>query len=139
MQNLELIFVVGPPGAGKGTLCNRLVERGGYVHLSAGDHLRALRDHPSKFTEGAFGGMSSEELRSKLQSRDLISAEQITAILKHRIDQLHQQGHRRKIIIDGFPRSHDAAAVFEREVSYSQVLFVVDHMLTRTTAGCNAD
>ena len=36
--------VLGGPGVGKGTVCERLVKDFGYVHLSAGDVLRAARD-----------------------------------------------------------------------------------------------
>jgi predicted ATPase len=34
-------FVLGGPGSGKGTLSATLVEKHGFVHLSAGDLLRA--------------------------------------------------------------------------------------------------
>ena len=39
----EVVFVLGPPGAGKGTQCSKISERFGYIHLSAGDLLRAER------------------------------------------------------------------------------------------------
>ena len=39
----NVIFVTGGPGAGKGTQCSKIVENFGYVHLSAGDLLRAER------------------------------------------------------------------------------------------------
>lgn len=39
----EVTFVLGGPGAGKGTQCSMLVEKFGLVHLSAGDLLRAER------------------------------------------------------------------------------------------------
>jgi hypothetical protein len=38
-----VFFVLGGPGAGKGTQCAKTVEHFGYVHLSAGDLLRAER------------------------------------------------------------------------------------------------
>ena len=41
-------FVLGGPGSGKGTQCAKLVENHGFVHLSAGDLLRAERDSGSE-------------------------------------------------------------------------------------------
>jgi hypothetical protein len=32
----EIIFVVGGPGSGKGTQCERIAQRFGFVHLSSG-------------------------------------------------------------------------------------------------------
>jgi hypothetical protein len=43
----RVYFVMGGPGSGKGTQCAKLVERYGFVHLSAGDLLRQVRDEPS--------------------------------------------------------------------------------------------
>lgn len=42
----KIVFVLGAPGAGKGTQCAKIVENFGYVHLSAGDLLRAERQRP---------------------------------------------------------------------------------------------
>ncbi|KAK8374663.1 hypothetical protein O3P69_010124 [Scylla paramamosain] len=39
----NVVFVLGGPGAGKGTQCAKIVEKFGYVHLSAGDLLREER------------------------------------------------------------------------------------------------
>ena len=38
---VTVIYVLGGPGAGKGTQCAKLVENKDFVHLSAGDLLRA--------------------------------------------------------------------------------------------------
>ena len=40
------MFVLGGPGAGKGTQCANLVRDYGLTHLSAGDLLRAEQDRP---------------------------------------------------------------------------------------------
>lgn len=53
-----VVFVLGGPGAGKGTQCARIVEAHGYVHLSAGDLLRAERASGS-----AQGQMIEEYIR----------------------------------------------------------------------------
>ena len=43
--SFKIVFVLnllsGGPGSGKGTQCNRIVEKFGYTHLSTGDLLRA--------------------------------------------------------------------------------------------------
>ena len=36
MSIAEVVFVLGPPGAGKGTQCARIKDNFGYIHLSAG-------------------------------------------------------------------------------------------------------
>ena len=40
----DIVFVLGGPGSGKGTYCKKLVTEYDFVHLSAGDLLRAERD-----------------------------------------------------------------------------------------------
>lgn len=48
----KIVFVLGAPGAGKGTQCSKIVEEFGFVHLSAGDLLREERQRPgSEFGE----------------------------------------------------------------------------------------
>ena len=35
-----LVVIAGPPAAGKGTQCEKIKEKYGYVHISTGDILR---------------------------------------------------------------------------------------------------
>ena len=48
MSKPQVVFVLGGPGAGKGTQCERIVSNFGFVHLSAGDLLREERTSGSK-------------------------------------------------------------------------------------------
>lgn len=49
-NDVSVIFVLGGPGAGKGTQCANLVKDYGFVHLSAGDLLREEQNREgSKF------------------------------------------------------------------------------------------
>jgi UMP-CMP kinase len=51
-DNVTVLFVLGGPGAGKGTQCTKLVSDFGFKHLSAGDLLREEQDRPgSEFGE----------------------------------------------------------------------------------------
>jgi len=36
----QVVFILGGPGAGKGTQCQKIVEEFSFVHLSAGELLR---------------------------------------------------------------------------------------------------
>lgn len=36
----QVIFVLGGPGSGKGTQCEKMIEEFGFIHLSTGDLLR---------------------------------------------------------------------------------------------------
>ena len=57
MGKPNVIFVLGGPGAGKGTQCSRIVENFGHVHLSAGDLLREERAKPgSEVSQTREGG-----------------------------------------------------------------------------------
>jgi UMP-CMP kinase len=57
---VTVLFVLGGPGAGKGTQCANLVRDYGFAHLSAGDLLRAEQER-----EGSeFGEMIKEHIKS---------------------------------------------------------------------------
>ncbi|KAH8045465.1 cytidylate kinase [Aureococcus anophagefferens] len=43
----RVVFVLGGPGSGKGTMCAKIVDKYGWAHLSAGDLLRAERKDPT--------------------------------------------------------------------------------------------
>lgn len=59
-DNTAVVFVLGGPGAGKGTQCFNLVRDYGFTHLSAGDLLRAEQER-----EGSeFGNMIKEHIRN---------------------------------------------------------------------------
>ena len=46
VEKPRIVFVLGAPGSGKGTQCANIVDKYNYVHLSAGDLLRAERNRP---------------------------------------------------------------------------------------------
>lgn len=56
----KVVFVLGAPGSGKGTQCAKIIDEFGYVHLSAGDLLRAERNRPGS----EFGEMIEDYIKS---------------------------------------------------------------------------
>ena len=87
-----VVFVLGGPGAGKGTQCAKIVEAFGYAHLSAGDLLRAERSSGS-----AKGEMISEYIKEG----KIVPVEVTVQLL---VDAIAKDGGKR-FLVDGFPRN----------------------------------
>ncbi len=85
------LILLGPPGAGKGTQCKRIIERYGIVHLSSGDILRAERADGTELGQKAQGYMDS----GGLVPDDVIIEMMIGAVKKA------GSGY----VLDGFPRT----------------------------------
>ncbi|NQU23802.1 MAG: adenylate kinase [Candidatus Nealsonbacteria bacterium] len=89
---MRVVFI-GPPGAGKGTQAERLVETYTMAHLSTGDMLRAARDAKTEV------GLKADRYMSAGQ---LVPDEIIVAIIAGRLGQPDcGQGY----LLDGFPRT----------------------------------
>ncbi|XP_014224732.1 UMP-CMP kinase [Trichogramma pretiosum] len=97
MKKPEVLFILGGPGAGKGTICSKIVDKYGYVHLSAGDLLREERAKP----DSQYG----ELIEGHIKSGTIVPVE-ITCSLLDRAMQESESPHN-KFLIDGFPRNED--------------------------------
>merc|ERR1719335_990303 len=101
-----VVFVLGGPGAGKGTQCEKIVEHfDGWGHVSAGDCLRAERNNP----DSADGALINERIREG----KIVPAE-ITVRLM--LKQMAASAGKQKFLIDGFPRNLDNVTTWEKEV-----------------------
>lgn len=98
------MFVLGGPGAGKGTQCENLVRDYGFTHLSAGDLLREERNR-----EGSQYG----ELINHYIKEGLIVPMEITIKL---LEIAMVKSGSKRFLIDGFPRKMDQALEFEKSV-----------------------
>jgi adenylate kinase len=98
---MRMVFI-GPPGAGKGTQAERLVESYQMAHLSTGDMLRAARDAKTKV------GMEAEKYMSK---GALVPDEVIVGIIAER---LGQPECKKGYLLDGFPRTIAQAEALDK-------------------------
>eukprot|EP01083_Nonionella_stella_P178708 632129_1 len=95
----QVIFVLGGPGAGKGTQCANIVRDYGFVHLSAGELLRREMK-----TEGSPNG---ELIRGVMKDGGKIVPVEITVGLLKREMETNIKNGKRKFLVDGYPRNQD--------------------------------
>ncbi|MES2494177.1 MAG: adenylate kinase [Pseudomonadota bacterium] len=92
------IILLGPPGAGKGTQAQRLVERYGMRQLSTGDMLRAAV---------AAGTPVGLQAKAVMERGDLVSDDIVSALIGEQLDAMKPgEG----AIFDGYPRTAAQAA-----------------------------
>ena len=118
--DVTVLFVLGGPGAGKGTQCARLVHDYHFTHLSAGDLLRAEQDRP--------GSQYGQLIRDCIKNGDIVPMEVTVALLENAMrDTITASGSKSgKFLIDGFPRKMDQALKFEEVVCPAKLVLFYD-------------
>jgi adenylate kinase len=92
MPMLNLVLF-GPPGAGKGTQSQNLIDNYQLIHLSTGDLLR------SEITQGTALGMEAKKL---MDQGILVPDEVVIGMISNKLD---SNNDAKGFIFDGFPRT----------------------------------
>ena len=90
---MKYVVIFGPPGSGKGTQSDKIIEKYGYAHISTGDVLRA---EMSANTE--LGQKAAEYIKDG----NLVPDDLIIEMLAVSLDKIEAQNG---VIFDGFPRT----------------------------------
>ncbi|WP_010662109.1 adenylate kinase [Marinilabilia salmonicolor] len=96
------VVIFGPPGSGKGTQSEKIIEKYGLTHISTGEILR------KEINEGTELGIRAKSL---IDNGQLIPDETITEILNKKLDSLTNT---KGVIFDGYPRTVDQAVTLKK-------------------------
>ncbi len=106
MLNLVLF---GPPGAGKGTQAEFLIERFGLDHLSTGDLLRS---------EIKAGTPCGKEAKMYIDKGELVPDEVVINMIKGKLENNTES---KGFVFDGFPRTVDQAKALDLLLNMRQI------------------
>lgn len=114
----NVVFVLGGPGAGKGTMCELAESQLGWTHLSAGDLLRAEQEN---------GGETAAVIEEFITAGKLVPNQIIVRLLKDTMERVTRTTGRINFLLDGFPRSLDNMEgwyeVFGRDTRLPKMLY----------------
>lgn len=121
----EVVLLMGPPGAGKGTQASCLAEARGLRKLSTGD---MLREHVRRGTE------QGQKAKAVMDAGELVPDDLIVAMVRREVEEQDEV----RVLLDGFPRTPGQAealdallADFGAEMDAVVVLDVPEEELVR--------
>lgn len=114
----NVVFVLGGPGAGKGTMCELAESQLGWVHLSTGELLRAALQN---------GGPAAATIEECTKAGKLVPNEIVVTLLKDAMEKTTRTTGKNNFLLDGFPRSLGNLEawyeVFGRDVELPKMLY----------------
>jgi adenylate kinase len=105
LKNARIVFVLGGPGSGKGTQCDKIVAKYGFTHLSTGDLLR---------DEVASGSARGKKLTEIMEKGDLVPLDEVLGLLRDAM--IKKAAVSKGFLIDGYPRELAQGLKFEEDV-----------------------
>lgn len=124
------IVLFGPPGAGKGTQAQRIMEHTGLPQISTGDMLRAAVKASTPV---------GTEAKAYMDRGELVPDDIILALIE---DRIKEPDAANGVMFDGFPRTVPQAVALSEMTTISHVLAIevpderiVERICGRTTCG----
>ena len=121
----NIVFVLGGPGAGKGTMCELAESQLGWVHLSTGE---LLRDEQEKDNPVA------NQIKELLAGGNLVPDEIVVPLIRDAMEKITRTTGKTNFLLDGFPRSQgnvdEWKKVFGDETDLPKMLYLNARMMS---------
>merc|ERR1711997_1050426 len=120
---LPIVWVLGGPGCGKGTQCDKIVAKYVFTPLSSGD---LLRDEVNS------GSARGKELLAIMEKGDLVPLQVVLDLLAEAM--IKKLPSSKGFLIDGYPREVSQGQEFEKDIGEcAQILYfeVSDETMTK--------
>eukprot|EP00079_Xenopus_tropicalis_P023551 XP_012815974.1 PREDICTED: adenylate kinase isoenzyme 5 isoform X1 [Xenopus tropicalis] len=115
LKKAKVIFVLGGPGSGKGTQCEKLAHRYGLSPLAVSE---LLQSDLATFTE------RSKLIKDIMEHGDQVPMDIILEIVKETMSSC--LGNSKGFLFDGFPRETKQAEEFECKISKPNIVLYLD-------------
>lgn len=112
---LPVIWILGGPGSGKGTLCEKIVAKYGFTHVSTGDLLR---------DEVQSGSDRGKEAAQIMKEGGLVPTEFVLTLLAEKL--LKELPNSKGFLIDGYPREKAQGELFEKNIAPADVIIYLE-------------
>ncbi|KAI6219645.1 Adenylate kinase isoenzyme 1 [Aphelenchoides besseyi] len=115
LANVPIFFIVGGPGSGKTTQCEKIVAKYGLTHLSSGDLCRE---------EVKLGSKRGSESTKVMEKGERVPSEIVLDLIKEAM--VKAIGKESKgFLIEGYSREMEDAKMFEKEVKpFTSILYI---------------
>ena len=114
----NVVFIIGGPGSGKGTMCELAESQLGWTHLSTGELLRAER---------TAGGSAAATIEEFIAAGKLVPNKIVVTLLKNAMEAVTRTTGKNNFLLDGFPRSltnlEGWYEIFGREADLPRMLY----------------
>ena len=90
---MNYLILFGPPGAGKGTQSQRIIQHFNLLHLATGELLRVQIMNQTELGKLA---------KSFMDKGELVPDDVVIEMLKNKLSEL---GNKNGVVFDGFPRT----------------------------------